>query len=113
MAYDDALAHRFRAALQDFPDVDEKRMMGGVCFFSNGNMIGGADRTKEGLRRLMFRVGKDQMGEALARPGAEPVELGGRMMNGFVFVAAEACDDQELRAWIALAMRFVSTLPAK
>lgn len=113
MAYDDGLARRFRAALSDLPDIDEKRMMGGICFFSKGNMIGGADRTKDGLGRFMFRVGKGQMAEALARPGAETVELGGRMMSGFVFVAVDACDDHELRAWIALAMRFVSSLPAK
>jgi TfoX/Sxy family transcriptional regulator of competence genes len=57
MAHDEDLAARFRDGLAGMAGVSEKRMMGGVCFFLHGNMIGGADRTKSGERRFMFRVG--------------------------------------------------------
>lgn len=113
MAYDENLAARFRRALGNPGNVAEKRMMGGVCFMLNGNMLGGADRTREGVRRFMFRVGKDNHDEALERPGALPMEMGGRRMSGFVFVDAAACDDDALNGWIALAKSFVDTLPAK
>ena len=113
MAYDEELRARFRQALGRLDGVVEKRMMGGVCFMVNGNMIGGADRTKEGVRRFMFRVGKDNHAEALARPDAMPMEIGGRRLGGFVFVDAEKCGDDALEAWIALARSFVDTLPAK
>lgn len=93
MAYDEELAQRMRAALAGQPAFTEKRMMGGVCFFLHGNMLSGADRNKDGMRRLMFRVGKENMAEALARPGAAAMEMGGRTMGGFVFVDAESCDD--------------------
>ncbi|MGI9417946.1 MAG: TfoX/Sxy family protein [Geminicoccaceae bacterium] len=113
MAYDEELAERFREALGGDEGVSEKRMMGGVCFLLNGNMIGGADRTKEGARRFMFRVGKDNHDEALKRPGAMPMDMGGRRMSGFVFVDAENCDDGALNDWIMLARSFVDGLPAK
>lgn len=58
MAYDEELAHRMRKAMPSGLAITEKRMMGGVCFFLEGNMVGGADRSKSGERRLMFRVGK-------------------------------------------------------
>ncbi len=113
MAYDEQLTERFRKAAQGLGDLSEKRMMGGVCFLLNGNMLGGADRNKEGLKRFMFRVGKGAHLEALKRPGAIPMEMGGRRMGGFIFVDAETCDDRMLSDWIALANSFVSELPAK
>jgi TfoX-like protein len=113
MAYDEELTDRFRGALDGHTDISEKRMMGGVCFLLSGNMIGGADRTMDGEGRFMFRVGKDNEAEALARDGAVIVEMGGRRMGGMVFVGEEACDNDALKDWLSLALGFVSTLPAK
>ncbi|WP_163272799.1 TfoX/Sxy family protein [Chelativorans alearense] len=113
MAYDEQLAARMRGALEGLQGLSEKRMMGGICFMLDGNMIGGADHTKAGEGRFMFRVGKDNQATALARPGAQPMEMGGKRMSGFIFVDAEACDDYALKAWVSLALGFVGTLPAK
>ena len=113
MAYDEDLAQRFRDALGGMVGISEKRMMGGICFLLNGNMIGGADRTKDGTGRFMFRVGKDNHAEALTRPGAMVMEQGGRQMRGFVFVTEEDCDTEVLGEWISLALSFVATLPPK
>ncbi len=113
MAYDELLTSRFRDALGRTKGVSEKKMMGGVCFLLHGNMIGGADRTKSGDGRFMFRVGKDNEAEALSRPGAAVMEQGGRRMGGLIFVDEKACDDAALVNWIALALSFVSTLPPK
>ena len=113
MVYDESLVHRFRIALRDCDGISEKRMMGGVCFLLNGNMIGGANRTKEGDRRYLFRVGKDSEAEALARPGARVMEHGGRRMGGFVFVDAAACEGDAMDGWVSLALRYVETLPPK
>lgn len=113
MAYDEELAARYRETLDGMVGISEKKMMGGVCFFLDGNMIGGADRTKSGAGRFMFRVGKDNEAEALSRPGAIIMEQGGRRMGGLVFVDEEACDRKALKSWVRLALSFVSTLPAK
>jgi hypothetical protein len=113
VAYDEALAQRFRAALHGVRGVSERRMMGGLCMSVDGNMIGGVDRTKQGARRFMFRVGKENEAEALARPGASAVEMGGRRLGGFVFVEARACSSRALTAWVAMALGYVRTLPKK
>lgn len=113
MAHDPELAARFRAGLGDGPAFSEKRMMGGTCFFLDGNMIGGADRAKDGQRRFMFRVGKYNA-ERAADLGADgPLLLGDRIMPGFYFVAADACDDARLGSWLALALQHARGLPAK
>jgi TfoX/Sxy family transcriptional regulator of competence genes len=113
VAYDEALAQRFRDTLRGVRGVSEKRMMGGLCLLMNGNMIGGVDRTKDGADRFMFRVGKENEAKALARPGASAVEMGGRRFSGFVFVDARACNSRALTAWVAMALGYVRTLPKK
>lgn len=83
-------------------------MFGGYCWMLNGNMLCGVE-----VGRYMFRVGKDLEGEALARPGARPMDITGKPMRGFVWVSAEAADGDDLDRWIVLADRFVGALPPK
>jgi hypothetical protein len=113
VAYDAALADRFREALKDQEGISEMRMMGGMCFFAHGNMIGGADRTKDGRGRFMFRVGKPASALAEQLPGAEPAMMGSRRMSGFYFVGEEHCGPDGLAAWVALALKHALALPAK
>ena len=113
MAYDDALADRFRAALRGRDGISEKRMMGGLCLFANGNMIGGVDRSRDGTGRFMFRVGKGNAQAAEQLPGAELVVMGGRRMAGFYFVAEQDCGADMLEKWVALALGNALSLPPK
>ena len=113
MAYDEETAMRFRDAIGGLEGIEEKRMMGGVCFMLNGNMIGGADRAKDGTRRFMFRVGKENRAEGEKLPGAQPMEMGGRQMNGFFFVDADENDDAVVRQWLSLALAYNAELPPK
>ena len=108
MPYDPQLALRMRAALQSRDGVVEKKMFGGYCWMLKGNMLCGVE-----VGRYMFRVGKDLEREALARPGARPMDITGKPMRGFVWVSAEAADGENLELWIALAERYVGTLPSK
>jgi len=104
---------RFRDAIGGMEGIAEKRMMGGVCFLLNGNMIGGADRAKNGICRFLFRVGKDNHDAGLELPGAIPMEQGGRKMSGFFFVEEEGCNIDDLTAWLSLAIGHAAELPAK
>lgn len=108
MAFDPELARQLRQAVATLQDVREQAMFGGICFLLRGHMICGVHRD-----RFMFRVGKEQDAEALARPGARPMDITGRPMPGFVFVDGDACDEGGLRAWVELAHRFVGALPKK
>lgn len=104
------ITERIRALIGDDPNIGEKKMFGGLCFLLNGNMLCGP--TKQG--DLMLRIGKDAEADALARPGARPMDFTGRPMRGFVFVEPGALkDDKVLAEWLALATAFVATLPAK
>jgi TfoX/Sxy family transcriptional regulator of competence genes len=108
MAYDAELADRLRKALSRRDGVTEKRMFGGICFLLNGNMLGGVESN-----RFMFRVGKEQQADALAKPGASPMDFTGRPSAGMVWVEAEACEGRALSGWVKLAENFVGQLPKK
>jgi TfoX/Sxy family transcriptional regulator of competence genes len=104
----DALAERLRRALSKRRGVTEKRMFGGVCFLLNGNMICGSTKSD-----FMFRVGRAQEAEALARKGARPMDFTGRPMAGFIWVDPASCDARGLARWVALAESYVGPMPRK
>lgn len=114
MAVDELLNKRFRSAAGARNKLVEKRMMGGICFMLNGNMLGGADRnpdTQEG--RFLFRVGKDNEQKALESQGASVVEQGGRRMGGMVFVESDSLSDAQMKSLMKLALSFVGNLASK
>lgn len=101
---DNIVADRLRMLLDGDPRITEKKMFGGVTFLMNGHMLVAAK--KDG--QLMVHIGKDDVEEALSRPGANQMVHGGKTMRGFVWVDAdETEDDDVLRDWIALAERYV------
>ena len=104
----DDLAASVRAALSDAGAFHEVKMFGGIGFMLNGNMIAAVSR-----RGLLVRVGKDRQGDALARPGARPMEMRGRAMEGYVYVDPDTLSDDAVRPWLQLALDFVRTLPPK
>jgi len=104
---DSELVGRMRAILAG-PKVREQKMFGGTCFMLNGNMVAGTLRGE-----LLVRVGKEANDDALNRPHTKPMEMS-RPAPGYVMVAAEGTKrDRDLRAWIDMALAFVTTLPPK
>ena len=108
IAYSEAAAERLRAALKGLHGISEKKMFGGICFLLRGNMLCGI-----GNFGFMFRVGKEQEAAALKRPGARPFDITGKRLDGLVHVRAQGRTARELRAWAAMARKFVGALPAK
>ena len=104
------LADRIRPMLEGDPRVTAKNMLGGLTFLLNGHILVGTK--KDG--RILLSVGKTHFEEALTRPGASPMIHGERRMTGFVWVDADAIeDDDDLREWVELAERWVSAMPPK
>jgi hypothetical protein len=103
-----ALAQRLREAMGAKRAVAEKKMMGGVCFLLRGHMLCGT--AKPGF---LFRVGAEQQARALGRRGASAMRFANRTSRGFVWVDPDQCDARALRSWIALAERYVRSLPPK
>ena len=109
MAYGEGLADRVRGALLPRPDIEEKKMFGGLAFMVGGHMCCGVIGDD-----LMVRVGRDAYEDALAAKGARPMDFTGRPMKSMVFVGAAGTErDADLRGWIDTALDFVRTLPPK
>ena len=84
-------------------------MFGGIAFMLNGNMFCGVTRDD-----LMLRVGPELFEDALAQPGARPMDFTGRPMKGMVFVGAEGYDrDEQLGKLVEQTLAFARSLPAK
>ncbi|WP_170405215.1 TfoX/Sxy family protein [Ruegeria arenilitoris] len=113
MPVNETLNARMRDALAAHVGISEKRMMGGLCFFLNGNMLCGARQHQDGVGRFMFRVGKVNESAALKDPTAHAVIHGTRTLGGFVRVDESDCDDDALRRWLHLCVEHAAGLPKK
>ena len=109
MAYDEGLAQRIREALADADGLSERRMFGGIAFMLHGNMAVGISGDE-----LMVRVGPEAYDEALAQPHARVFDMTGRVMRGWVVVAAEGiADDAALGEWVRQGANYARSLPPK
>ena len=101
MAYDEALAARIRAALEDQDAVTERKMFGGIAFMVGGNMACGVIRDD-----LMVRVGPDAHDAAVAEPHVRPMDFTGKPLKGFVYVSPLGFRTaQALRSWLTFGER--------
>ncbi|MFN0200126.1 MAG: TfoX/Sxy family protein [Bacteroidia bacterium] len=109
MAYDESLANRVvRVFLEKNIEVEEKKMMGGLCFMVDGKMCCGLlmdKKTQENL--LMARIGEIAYEQAIEKEECIPMEFTGRAMKGFVFVLEAGFEsDQALTYWIDLCLAY-------
>src|SRR6516164_5558875 len=86
------LAASVRAALVGTGAIREVKMFGGIGFMLNGNLVAAASR-----RGLLLRVGKEGQTETLAQPGARPMVMRGRTMEGYVYVDPPALNQRAVR----------------
>lgn len=109
MAYDEALATRVRAAVDEVPGVTEKKMFGTLVFLLHGNMSCGV--FGDGL---LVRLSPDDAAPALAEPGTRVPDMGGRPMKNWVLVdPTHVAEDGDLEAWIQRGVAHARSLPAK
>ena len=109
MAYDEGLAERIEQALGDLPELEAKKMFGGVGYLLHGNMACGVHGDD-----LIVRVGKDRYTDALLAPHTREFDMTGRPMRGWVVVEPEGiASDEDLAKWIAQGVAFARTLPQK
>ena len=110
MPLDERLAGRVRDVLAGERGVSEQPMFGGLSFMVDGNLAV-AVSSRGGL---LVRVGPEGFDEALARPGVTPMDMGGRRMKGWVFVAPEKLARRpQLSRWVDRGVAFARSLPPK
>ncbi len=108
MAFDELLADRVRASLQQVAGVSEKKMFGGLAFMTGGHLTVGV--YGDGL---IARIGTQDMDAATARPGVQPFDMTGRPMRGIVVIDSAELHDKALDRWIGQACSYVAGLPPK
>jgi TfoX/Sxy family transcriptional regulator of competence genes len=84
-----------------------KKMFGGVCFMLNGNMVAGTSK-----RGMLVRTGKEFGAIAAGRKDCQPMEMGGRTMEGYWFVE-DGIGSEAFDFWMDLALAHNKTLPPK
>ena len=110
VAYDEELAHRVRALLDDEPGLTEQRMFGGLAFLIGGNMAVAAS----GQGGLMVRVDPAESDAILATTNARPMEMRGKPMRGWLRIDADDLrTKRQLSRWVTLGTTFARSLPAK
>ena len=110
MAFDEALADRIRHELQGQPDVTEMKMFGGLAFLVGGNMAVAAS----GQGGLMVRVDPQVAEPLIAEGRAQPMEMRGRPMKGWLRVGSDDVRTRrDLVKWVERGTAFARSLPAK
>lgn len=109
MAFDEALAVRIRAVLNNRRDVVEKQMFGGVAFMVRGHMSCGIVGSS-----LMVRVDPTEAEALLQEPAVRPMDFTGRPMRGFLFVDPPGIrNSSSLQAWVDRATAHAEAKPRK
>ena len=108
MAYSEGLAQRIRDIVGERPDIQEKKMFGGLAFLLEGKLSVGIDKD-----RMIIRVNKEDEEGLLKDPDISLFDFTGKPMKGYYYVEAENKEDNELEELIQMSLDFVKSLPAK
>jgi TfoX/Sxy family transcriptional regulator of competence genes len=110
MAYDEQLADRIRELIAPEPDVDERRMFGGLAFLVGGHMT--ITASHEG--GILVRVDPEEADRLVARSDAAAAVMRGREMRGWLRVDdTRLRTDRQLATWVDRSVAFARTLPPK
>jgi len=110
MAYDEGLAERIRALLEEEADVTEQRMFGGLAFLVGGNLAVAAS----GQGGILVRADPEKSEALVARTEAHPMELRGRTMRGWVRVGSQDVrTKRQLARWVELGAGYARSLPPR
>jgi TfoX/Sxy family transcriptional regulator of competence genes len=104
MAYNEQLADRIRERLAELPNIEEKKMMGGLCFMYNDKMCMGILKDE-----LMCRIAPEEYEQALERRGCKQLTFTGRTSKGFVVVDETGMKSKaDFEYWVNLCLDFNS-----
>jgi TfoX/Sxy family transcriptional regulator of competence genes len=112
MPYDEELASRIRELVGDEAkaNLTEKKMFGGLAFLIGGNMAIAAS----GQGGLLVRVDPEESDKLVSTTPAQPMEMRGREMKGWLRVgAADVRTKRQLSAWVRRGVGFARSLPPK
>lgn len=104
MPYNESLAIRIREHLSNLPNIEEKKMMGGLTFMYNDKMCVGVIGDE-----MMCRIDRDFHETAVELPGCRTMDFTNRPMIGYVLIDDTGMRTQkDFEYWINLALDFNS-----
>ena len=110
MAYDEDLADRIRELIAEEDGLTEQRMFGGLAFLIGGNMAVAAS----GQGGILVRVDPAINDRLLATTSAQPMEMRGRTMRGWLRLDDEDVrTKRQLRSWVERGATYARSLPPK
>ena len=102
MAYNEKLADRIRERFAELPNVEEKKMMGGLTFMYNGKMCVGIIKDD-----LMCRIDPEFHEEAVEKRGCRTMDFTNRPMIGYVLIDETGMKSKkDFDYWINLSLEF-------
>jgi TfoX/Sxy family transcriptional regulator of competence genes len=102
MAYNEKLANRIRECLSDIPNVEEKKMFGGLAFMVNDKMC-----INVSGENLMCRFDPNLEDKLSKRKGYKKVIMKGRNFNGYCYVEPEGFKSKkDFDFWLKLCLDF-------
>jgi len=109
MSFDEILAARIRTALGPLPNLEEKKMFGGIGFLVNGNLACGVHKNE-----LIVRVGYANYEAALSHPHTRVFDMTGHPMVGWIMIASQGCStESDIKIWVEQGIAFARSLPPK
>ncbi|MDA8413716.1 MAG: TfoX/Sxy family protein [Desulfobacteraceae bacterium] len=109
MAYDRSIELRIDALIIDWPNIEKKKMFGGVCYLTRGNMCFGIWQGS-----LIVRTDPATAGEQLRKPYVRPFDVTGKPMKGWLMVSSEGWPTEAtMTGWLNMGREFALTLPGK
>jgi TfoX/Sxy family transcriptional regulator of competence genes len=109
MAYDEITAERVRRILAGRRDIVEKKLMGGLSFMASDVMC----CSVSGRGGLLVRVKAETRDRWLGEAHAQPADIGGRRMTGFIRVAPDGYrTEPSLKKWVERGLAAAAARPA-
>jgi TfoX N-terminal domain len=103
------LADRFGQVMDDFPELQRRKMFGYPAAFLSGNMVTGLHGAS-----WVVRLGTESLAELHSAGGTTFEPMAGRPMKSFaVLPDGVVGDDAALRTWIGRAVEHARSLPPK
>ena len=109
MAYDEDLADRIRELIAGESGLAEQKMFGGLAFLIGGNMAIAAS----GQGGVLVRADPAESDTLVATTDAEPFEMRGRAMQGWLRVDSDGVrTKRQLEPWVKRGVAYARSLPA-
>jgi len=109
MTYNIQVEQRIDEVISTWPDMEKKKMFGGVCYLTRGNICFGIWQDQ-----LIVRTDPTTAGNCLQLGHVRRFDVTGRPMKGWIMVSAEGWrSDDALNEWLVMGLNFSLTLTAK